>query len=420
MNNNSSPQDAWLNFFNPETDDHLDYWDPGFESERRVVFSKLGPFSKVFICPEHFSPRFYHRIYPLPIAEWQLIFTTRLYSGFCTITATLDINFQATFSYIKANMDIFTRLNEEISENIKKNYQGLIKDIVLGELSLLKDGGWVQTGLQTQERRIENMINESLLIKNIQCRTICALEPVFEEITEDQQLDSRFTQSPIYFNLLQKNFEFREQQKMELFKQEQLLEIQRLANEQKQLEYIAEQDEIQRQKLELEALAERRKLESEENIRLEQQALEMRLCLSKMIHEKTIKELEFDSELKIKKEQLQRQQQFEQEMRLKQLEHERSLKEKELNAEIEEMERVQIERQKIMEKLEIGKISHQNRIHQMQLEAELKELELRAEASKNKDIYLRREIEWLVLDKQRVEMARSIREASQENDDIRR
>jgi hypothetical protein len=264
------------------------------------------------------------------------------------------------------------------------------------------------------------MINESLLIKNIQCRTICALEPVFEEITEDQQLDSRFTQSPIYFNLLQKNFEFREQQKMELFKQEQLLEIQRLANEQKQLEYIAEQDEIQRQKLELEALAERRKLESEENIRLEQQALEMRLCLSKMIHEKTIKELEFDSELKIKKEQLQRQQQFEQEMRLKQLEHERSLKEKELNAEIEEMERVQIERQKIMEKLEIGKISHQNRIHQMQLEAELKELELRAEASKNKDIYLRREIEWLVLDKQRVEMARSIREASQENDDIRR
>lgn len=420
MNNNSSPQDAWLSIFSPEPDANLDYWDPGFDSERRVVFSKLGPFRKVFVCPAYFSPRFFHRIYPLPIADWQLIFKTQLYSGFCTITANLDIHFQATFTYIKSNMDVLSTGNEDINQNIKKNYEGLIKDVVTGELCQLKDGNWVQTGLQDLERRIENIINESLILKHIQCRTICALEPQFEEITEDEKLDGRFTQAPIYFNLLQKNFEFREQQKLELFRQEQTLELQRLANEQKQLEFIAEEDEIQRQKLELEALAEKRHLESHENQRLEQQALEMRLCLSKMIHEKTIKELELESELKLKKEQQLRQQELEQEMRFKKLKHERLLKEQELKAEIEEKEQVQIERQKVVEKLEAERIQHQKRIHQMQLEAELKELEQRAEASKNKDIYLRREIEWLVLDKQRVEMARSIREASQENEDAKR
>jgi hypothetical protein len=50
------------------------------------------------------------------------------------------------------------------------------------------------------------------------------------------------------------------------------------------------------------------------------------------------------------------------------------------------------------------------------LDAEIKELELRAEATKNKDEYLRREIEWLVLDKQRAELTRSIRQASQDDD----
>ena len=66
--------------------------------------------------------------------------------------------------------------------------------------------------------------------------------------------------------------------------------------------------------------------------------------------------------------------------------------------------------------MEAEKIEHQQRLHQMQLDAEIKELELRAEATKNKDEYLRREIEWLVLDKQRAELSRSIREASQDDD----
>ena len=60
-----------------------------------------------------------------------------------------------------------------------------------------------------------------------------------------------------------------------------------------------------------------------------------------------------------------------------------------------------------------------NRLHQMQLDAEVKELELRAESTKSKDEYLRREIEFLVLDKQRAELTRLIREAGQGEDERR-
>ena len=55
----------------------------------------------------------------------------------------------------------------------------------------------------------------------------------------------------------------------------------------------------------------------------------------------------------------------------------------------------------------------------MQLDAEVKELELRAESTKSKDEYLRREIEFLVLDKQRAELTRLIREAGQGEDERR-
>ncbi|MCX7097274.1 MAG: hypothetical protein NTV43_05135 [Methylococcales bacterium] len=52
----------------------------------------------------------------------------------------------------------------------------------------------------------------------------------------------------------------------------------------------------------------------------------------------------------------------------------------------------------------------------MQLEAKIKELELRAEATNNKAAYLRREIEWLVLGKQRAALMRPIWETGKEED----
>ena len=50
------------------------------------------------------------------------------------------------------------------------------------------------------------------------------------------------------------------------------------------------------------------------------------------------------------------------------------------------------------------------KINKMNLDAEVKALEMRAETLKSKDDFLHKEIEWLVLDKQRAEMTRLTQE----------
>ena len=444
MSSSLSPLDAWLSGEIATVDSGQTCWDPGFDAERRVVVSKLGPYHKLFERPQNFIPRFFHRVYSLPIDDWHLTTKTRLYGGFCTMTTELQIHFQPTLKYVERNIDALPELNRQI----KTSYESVIKDIVNAELSHLKDGLWVHTGLAEMERQIESVINETLILKHIQCRGICALTPAFEELTDDAKLDGRFTQESIYLNVMQKNFEFREKQSQELFRQEEELELQHLEHKQKQLETINQEDEIQRQKQALEAEMIKRRLEEQEEQRIEQYAIETRLHAEKTNHETHLKEIELTAETQSQKEKQIRQQQLELQKQAHQLEHDRLLKElqrdaetreyeqqriqwlqgkeheqrlkqQELEAELKEQESHQLERQKIQERLAAEKIEHQNRIHQMQLEAEIKELELRAEATKNKDEYLRREIEWLVLDKQRAELTRSIREASQDDGDRR-
>jgi len=444
MSSSLSPLDAWLTGENTASDSGQLFWDPGFDAERRVVVSKLGPYHKLFERPQNFIPRFFHRVYSLPIEDWDLTTKTRLYGGFCILTTDLQIHFQPTLKYIERNIDALPEVNRQI----KSSYESVMKDIVNAELSHLKDGLWVQTGLAEMERQIESVINETLILKHIQCRAICQLTPAFAELADDEKINGRFTQEAVYLNVMQKNFEFREKQTQELFRQEDELELLRLEHKQKQLEAINQEDAIQRQKQALEAETIKRRLEEQEAQCIEQHTIEMRLQVENTNHEMHLKEIELAAEIQYEKEKQIRQQQLDLQKQAQQLEHERLLKELkrdaetreyeqqrlqwlqgkeqeqrlkqlELEAELKEQEIHQLERQKILERLEAEKIEHQNRLHQMQLDAEIKELELRAEATKNKDEYLRREIEWLVLDKQRAELTRSIRDASQGDNDRR-
>ncbi|MDD5461048.1 MAG: hypothetical protein PHG00_05375 [Methylococcales bacterium] len=439
MSSNLSPLDAWLTGELVDEDSNELFWDPGFDAERRVVISRLGPYHKLFERPQNFIPRFFHHVYSLPIDDWRLMISTRLYGGFCTMTTELQIHFQPTLKYIERNIDALP----EVNRHIKTSYESVLKDIVNAELSHLKDGSWVKRGLTEMERQVESVINETLILKYIQCRAICALTPFFEELTDDEKLDGRFTQESVYLNVMQKNFEFREKQTQELFRQEEELEQLRLEHKQKLLETINHEDEIQRQKQALEAESVKKRLEEQEAQRLEQYMIEKRLHEEKTQHETHLKEIELAAEIQYQKEKQIRQQQLDRQKKAQQIEHERLLKELqrdsetreyenermqwlqgkeqeqrlkqlELEAELKEQEVHQLERQKMQERLEAEKIEHQNRIHQMQLEAEIRELELRAEATKNKDEYLRHEIEWLVLDRQRAELTRSIRQASHE------
>ncbi len=467
MTTNLSPLDAWLSGEHNESLNNHEFWDPGFDAERRVVVRHLGPFYRLFERPENFIPRFYHRIYSLPITDWQLSIKTRLYDGFCTITTDLNIYFQATIEYAEKSQDTLSEINRQI----KTRYECLIKDTVTAELSQLKDGLWVQTGLTEMERTIESVLNETLISKHIQCRVMCTLTPTFLALTDEEQLNGRFTQEAIYHNVMQKNFEFREKQSLELFRQEQELEAIRLAHQKKQLESIYQDDEIQRQKQAMEAEVIKRRLEEQTTQHIEQQQIKTRLHQQNIIHdtqlreielaaeiqfqedklnrlhvEKTkhehqLREIELAAEIQFQKDQQKQLQQLELEKQLLQFDHDRVLKDRkkeqeakefvqqhqdwlaekdqeqqlkqlELDAELKTIESQQLKRQKLQEKLEADKILHQNRVHLMQLEAEAKERELHAEAIKSKDEYLRKEIEFLVLDRQRSELSKSIRNAN--------
>jgi hypothetical protein len=444
MNTNLSPLDAWLTGEHGGADAGQLFWDPGFDAERRVVVSRLGPYFRLFERPQDFIPRFFHRVYPLPIEDWQLTTQTRLYGGFCTLTTELQIHFQATLKFVERNKDALPEINRQI----KTSYDSVIKDLVNAELTQLKDGAWVHTGLADIERQIESVINETLILKHIQCRAICALTPAFAELTDDEKLDGRFTQEAVYLNVMQKNFEFREKQSQELFRQEQELEQLRLEHKQKLLETLHQDDEIDKQKQALEAEIIKHRLQEQAAQRSEQHAIETKLHREKTSHDMQLKEIELAAEIQYQKDKQIRQQQLELQKQAQQLEHERLLKELkrdsemrdyekerlqwlqgkeqeqrlkqlELEAELKEQELHQQERHKLQERLEAEKIQHENRLHQMQLDAEVKELELRAESTKSKDEYLRREIEFLVLDKQRAELTRLIREAGQGEDERR-
>jgi hypothetical protein len=453
----------------------------------------------LFERPQGFIPRFFHRVYPLLIDEWDLTIKTKLYDGFCTLTTQLQIHFPPTINYIEKNTDALP----DVNGRIRRTYERVIKDIVNAELIYLKDGAWVNAGLMATERQIESLINETLLLKHIQCRTICELSAVFAELTDEEKLDGRFTQESVYLNVMQRNFEFREKQAQELFRQEDELELLRLEHKQKQLEAINQDDLLQRQKQVLESEAIKRQLEEQESQRIEQHAIEMRLQVEKANHERELKEIELAAEIQYQKDRQMLEQQLELnrqakqleqealrteqhalEMRLQeeksnhelqlkeielaaeiqyqkdkqlleqkldlqrqaqQLEHERIVKELQrdaevkdfeqehlqylieteqkqrlkqidLDAELKQQEISQRERQKNQEKLEAIKLEHEDRLHKMHLEAEIKEVALRAEATKSKDEHLRREIEWLVLDRQRAELTRSIRETSKVDD----
>jgi hypothetical protein len=67
-------------------------------------------------------------------------------------------------------------------------------------------------------------------------------------------------------------------------------------------------------------------------------------------------------------------------------------------------ERQQRERSKVQQKLQTDKIEYESRLKGMQLEAEIKEQQKRFEATEKSDEYLRREIELLILEKQRTEL----------------
>ncbi len=423
-----------------------DVWEPGFDADRQLAATRLGPYRKLFQRPEGFVKRFFHQLYPLPIEAWHLTCQTSLYGGFCSIDTRLEIRFQPTCKYAMANSDVLP----DISQHIKTAYDGLIRDAITRELLNLSDGRWIMEGLQGVEKSIANAVNEVLMLRNIQCRTVCVLQPSFLEQTETAGLDARFAHEAVYLRVAQKNFQFREHQQLEQLRQEQALQLQQLEHQREQLEIRNQQTQLERLQQSQQAENTQQMLLEKEQQQAEQLAVEKRLHQASIEHNRQLRDIAKEAENQELIDQQARQRELEKRLQEEKFAHESLLKEQELNHEIEQFkkqqsrwneakeslhqEKLKQEHQfkaqeqaaqirtrenqtaaelKMQERLLAEKIKHENRLKEMQLQAEVEEHERRFLATDKTDAYLRREIELLVLEQRRAELNRSIQKAQQ-------
>jgi hypothetical protein len=444
-----SPLEQWLAEMAVESNAAGATWDPGFEGSRQVVVARLGPFHKIFARPAFFKPRFYHQVFPLPVEEWRFNSQIKLYGDFCVIDALITVRFQATVKYAQANPEILSTINQ----HIKTRCEGLLRDAVDQELRQLADGAWVEAGLKSVERHIENHINETLILQNVHCRALCEMLSSFTDVNDPGKLDNRFAHEDIYLKVIRKNFETKEQHNKERLRQELLLEQQRLERQQRLIDQYNQEQALHRIEQEQAALNLKRRLQEQERQLSEQFSIEERVHREQVYHEQNLKILEQEAAAKTQQEIQAKQLEIEQQLLQEKLTHQQKLKDIQLAAEIAEYEKKQEAWNTIHERLKIEKIEQEKRIKQLETEAELavmdtrqseeqklqehllreklmhearmKEMELemkiqehekRFTATQQLDNYLRRDIELLILEKHREDLAHEVKKSK--HDDI--
>jgi hypothetical protein len=442
-----SPLELWLAEISAEADALTNTWDPGFEGGRQIVIAKLGPFQKIYQRPPLFTPRFYHRTFPLPVDEWRFNSQIKLHGDFCIVDALVTIRFQASLKYAQANIEALPNINQ----HIKGHCESLVKDVVDQELRQLATGDWIEQGLAAMERRAETHINETLTLQKIQCRALVEMLATFSEIRDTTKLDSGFAHDDIYLKVLKKNFETQEQQNKERLRQELVLEQQRLERQQRLLEQYNQEQTLQRIEQEQAALNLKCRLEEQERQLSEQFLIEERVHREQVYHEQNLKRMEQQAATDTQREIHAKQLETEQQLLQERLEHQQKLKEIQLAAEIAEFEknqeawnatheRLKIEKieqekrlkqleneaelalldtkqneeQKLQERLLTEKLLHEARLKEMELEMQIQEHEKRFAATQQLDNYIRRDIELLILEKHRGELVQDVKRTKQD------
>ncbi|GAB4278063.1 MAG: hypothetical protein Kow0065_24450 [Methylomicrobium sp.] len=314
MISNKSPLEIWLSDITNEVNITDETWDPGFDGNRQLVITQLGPFRKVFQRPLFFTPRFYHQIYPLPIEDWELASSVNLYGGLCTLNIKIMLRFQATVQYAAAHVDKLSTINQYI----KETYEGLIRDCIDQELKKLDSGEWIESDLTDAEKGIQNQINETLVTQFVQCRSFCTIHPLFADITDSQTFIDSYSREDIYLKVLKKNFEFKERQNIERLRQQE--EQERLLLEQRSRE-----TELKLKEQALEAEAKLRLMEEQQKHLNTQFELEERLYLERIRHQTKLQELELEKQLEAQELQLAKQLEIERRLQDEKLKHQQLL-----------------------------------------------------------------------------------------------
>jgi hypothetical protein len=307
-------------------------WEAGFEGDRRIVVTRLGPFKRVFLRPKGYSKRFHHRVYELAIEDWRILLETPQFGPLCTIEAILSIRFQPTIKFAREHLDHI----DNLGGHIKASYRALLEDAAEQELRRLDSAEWLEPGHSRVERRIENIVHELLAMKNIQSRARCHIET---RLANPENLDDYAATADSRYNgivreLLKRRRETAERLAKEHYERQIIEHRLKLEHEEHMLELLRQEAELRRLKQEQETEQVRSELAADETRYSEQ----------------------IDSEIRLREE----------------------------------------------------RIRHEARLRQMELEADLREKNLRAEALNDVENHLRREIELLAMERQRLALEEEI------------
>ncbi|MDV3242005.1 MULTISPECIES: coiled-coil domain-containing protein [Methylocaldum] len=274
--------------------DSNSHWEAGFEGDRRIVVSVLGPYRRVFPRPNRFIRRFYHRVYELKIEDWQIPLEPLRLGTLCTIEAELSIRFQPTIKYAHEHLDHIANLGAYI----RANYLTLLQDAAEHELRQLEQTEFEDNHV-LMERRIENIANELLAMREIQCRTRCTIRTVFAELDNIEEyaetVDAKH--NGIYLELVRRRRQLNERLAREHYERETNERKLKLEHEERMLELIRREAELRKAQRDHETEHVRAELTTEETRAAEQYDSEVRLREARIHHETRLKQLELEADL---------------------------------------------------------------------------------------------------------------------------
>jgi len=275
-------------------------WIAGFEGDRRVVLSQLGPWKRLFPRPRDYTRKFHHRVYDLRIEDWTLRLTPPALGQLCTFSATLEIRFQPTVQFARQHLDHL----DHLGNHIRSLFQPVLRDAAEEALRDLESGAWLELGHGRLERDIEDLVQELLALRDVQSRCRCRIDATFAEVDPDQLNADIASTDParnlVALQLLKRQRESQErlarerhhhylmEQKLRLEQQSEVLEVMR-----------RETDMIKAQESEL-TLKAREQLMAEEARQRERIESDVRLMRERIRLESEVKDLELKASLEEK------------------------------------------------------------------------------------------------------------------------
>ncbi len=320
-------------------------WDPGFEGDRWVILSRIGPFERLFKRPEKYTRRFFHTAFNLPVEEWPIACEAQLFGGLSSVKAKLSIRFQPTVKYVERNIEVLP----DVSTHIKASYDAIIRDIVERALLDIEEGNWIGHGLEGVERSIETSVNEMLIVQYIQSRVNCVLEPHFEELSPKkvESMSGHLKHQTAYLELMRRKHEFQQQRDQEIHRQKEMQEKSSLEHETNLLEQSRRDEALRKTRDREETEHVKAKLYEEEKRLTARESSEERRHAERIKHETLVRQMQMDAKINERDARMKEAQKnddiLRQEIELLVLEKQRNTMEEELDEDLRDAGRRKIE-----------------------------------------------------------------------------